>query len=66
MGLDPDAHIFDYTAARLAEIHEAIEELDRSPDPLAHADSRRILVREAARLVGALATFDRGRWPALN
>ena len=63
---DSDARIYEYTAARLAEIHEAIEELDRSSDPLAHSEARRILVSEAARLVAALATFDQGRWPSLN
>ena len=66
MDRDPESHVFDYMTARLAEIHEALAELDAAPDPLAHEAARRILVSEAARLVSALATFEHGRWPSLN
>ena len=48
----------EYVAAKLHEIEEALEVLDRSETPFAYTEQREALVRHAARLLGVLATYD--------
>jgi hypothetical protein len=55
----------EYTAAKLAEIEEALRQLDASPDcPTAHEERER-LVMIAAQLMASLATHS-DEQPSLN
>ncbi|HEY6960771.1 MAG TPA: hypothetical protein VI408_02660 [Gaiellaceae bacterium] len=48
----------EYVAAKLREIEEALEVLDRSENPLAYGAQRAALVEHAARLMAVLATYE--------
>jgi hypothetical protein len=48
----------EYVAAKLHEIEEALEVLDRSENPLQYAAERSALVEHAARLIAVLATYE--------
>jgi hypothetical protein len=55
---DRQAFEYEYILAKLAEVEEALARIDRSGDPLAESETRRVLVEQAGRLIGALAVYD--------
>jgi hypothetical protein len=58
---DRDSFEYEFVLAKLAEIDEALAELDARPDALDRAVERRLLVEEAARLAAALAQLNQTR-----